>query len=57
MNIWKDVRQMANTADREFDNDEDNTLTEVGEEHDFVEIDEEADHPSDRRRDPLRIPH
>jgi len=48
---------MANTADREFDNDEDNTLTEVGEEHDFVEMDEEADHPSDRRRDPLRIPH
>lgn len=37
------------------DTEEDETLREVGEEHDF-EVDEEAD-PADRRRDPLRQPH
>jgi len=38
------------------DIDEDDTLTEVGEEHDLTDPDDDADHPSDRRRDPLRQP-
>lgn len=56
---------MANTAKNEErkrssfgrDIDEDDTLSEVGEEHDMMELDDDADHPSDRRRDPLRQPH
>jgi len=47
--------QQRRSSAREFD--EDDTLTEVGEEHDFVDLDDDADHPSDRRRDPLRMPH
>lgn len=38
------------------DIDEDETLTEVGEERDFGDFDEETD-AADRRRDPLRMPH
>lgn len=38
------------------DIDEDDTLTEVGEEHDFGDLDDETD-AADRRRDPLRMPH
>lgn len=48
---------MPNTArddERHLLDDEDDTLTEVGEEHDF-ELDDEVD-PSDRRLDPLRQP-
>ncbi len=37
------------------DTDEDNTLREVGEDHEF-ELDDEVD-PADRRWDPLRQPH
>jgi len=37
------------------DLDEDDTLREVGEDHEF-ELDDEVD-PADRRRDPLRQPH
>ena len=46
-----------NRTDRErrFDLDEDDTLREVGEDHDF-EADDEID-PAERRRDPLRQPH
>lgn len=53
---------MANTANderrgkRSYDIDEDETLREVGEDHDFGDIDDELD-AADRRRDPLRIPH
>jgi hypothetical protein len=36
--------------------DEDDTLTEVGEERDFGDLDDETD-AADRRRDPLRMPH
>lgn len=38
------------------DIDEDDTLTEVGDERDFGDLDEETD-AADRRRDPLRMPH
>lgn len=38
------------------DIDEDDTLTEVGEDHDLSDLDEETD-AIDRRRDPLRMPH
>ena len=38
------------------DLDEDDTLTEVGDEQDFGDLDEETD-AADRRRDPLRTPH
>ena len=38
------------------DYDEDDTLTEVGEDHDFGDAEEETD-AIDRRRDPLRMPH
>lgn len=38
------------------DIDEDDTLTEVGEDHDFSDLDDETD-ALDRRRDPLRMPH
>ena len=38
------------------DDDEDATLTEVGEDHDFGDADDETD-AIDRRRDPLRMPH
>ena len=38
------------------DNDEDDTLTEVGEDHDFGDAEDETD-AIDRRRDPLRLPH
>ena len=38
------------------DVDEDDTLTEVGEERDFGDLDDETD-AADRRRDPLRMPH
>jgi hypothetical protein len=38
-----------------LDTDEDDTLREVGEDHDF-EVDEEID-SADRRLDPLRQPH
>ena len=41
--------------DYRFDFDEDDTLREVGEDHDF-EADDEVD-PAERRRDPLRQPH
>jgi hypothetical protein len=55
---------MANTAkwderkrsSKSSDIDEDDTLREVGEEHDLMDLDDDADHPSDRRRDPLRQP-
>src|SRR5438067_6930318 len=60
---YEETAQMPNTQrspnhkSREYrlDSDEDDTLREVGEDHDF-EIDEELD-PADRRRDPLRQPH
>ena len=62
MNI-EDVRNMANKNSEEARhnrardiNDEDDTLTEVGEEHDFGDLDEETD-AADRRRDPLRTPY
>ena len=38
------------------DIDEDDTLTEVGEDRDFGDPDDETD-ALDRRRDPLRMPH
>jgi hypothetical protein len=38
-----------------FDSDEDDTLREVGEDHDF-ELDDDVD-PAERRHDPLRQPH
>ena len=41
---------------RARDDDEDDTLTEVGEDHDFGDADDETD-AIDRRRDPLRMPH
>ena len=53
---------MASTArddesrHRGRDIDEDDTLTEVGEDRDFTDLDEETD-AIDRRRDPLRTPH
>ncbi len=40
---------------RQFNPDEDDTLREVGEDHDF-EFEDEVD-PADRRHDPLRQPH
>ena len=40
---------------REALDDEDDTLREVGEDHEF-ELDDEID-PADRRHDPLRQPH
>lgn len=58
----EDVRQMTNKTPEESrrnsarDVDEDDTLTEVGEERDFGDLDEETD-AADRRRDPLRLPH
>ena len=39
------------------DIDEDDTLTEVGEEHDFGDLEEDETDAADRRRDPLRMPH
>jgi hypothetical protein len=54
---------MASTAraeeerqNRAHDIDEDDTLNEVGEDHDFGDLDDETD-ALDRRRDPLRMPH
>jgi hypothetical protein len=41
---------------RARDIDEDDTLTEVGEDRDFSDPDDETD-ALDRRRDPLRMPH
>ena len=41
---------------RAHNDDEDDTLTEVGEDHDFGDADDETD-AIDRRRDPLRMPH
>jgi len=41
---------------RSRDEDEDDTLTEVGEDHDFGDAEDETD-AIDRRRDPLRTPH
>ena len=38
------------------DIDEDDTLIEVGEDHDFTDLDDETD-AIDRRHDPLRMPH
>jgi hypothetical protein len=38
------------------DIEEDDTLTEVGEDRDFSDLDDETD-ALDRRRDPLRMPH
>ncbi len=54
---------MANTAEsdvssgrdrRKLELDEDDTLREVGDDHDF-EFEDDAD-PAERRRDPLRQP-
>ena len=39
------------------DNDEDDSLTEVGEDHDFTDVDDDELDAIDRRRDPLRQPH
>ena len=54
---------MASTAEtdegrhnRARDIEEDDTLTEVGEDRDFSDPDDETD-ALDRRRDPLRMPH
>jgi hypothetical protein len=54
---------MASTAktnegrqNRARDIDEDDTLTEVGEDRDLNDLDDETD-ALDRRRDPLRMPH
>src|SRR5207253_546241 len=60
---YEETAQMPNTQrssnrktpDYRLDSDEDDTLREVGEDHEF-EIDEELD-PAERRRDPLRQPH
>jgi hypothetical protein len=41
---------------RSRDIDEDDTLIEVGEDHNLSELEEETD-AIDRRRDPLRLPH
>ena len=41
---------------RARDSDEDDTLTEVGDDHDFGDAEDETD-AIDRRRDPLRTPH
>ena len=51
------TQRSQNRKNREYrlDSDEDDTLREVGEDHEF-EIDEELD-PAERRRDPLRQPH
>ncbi len=38
-----------------YNDDQDDTLAEVGEEHEF-EFEDDVD-PADRRRDPLRHPH
>ncbi|HYS54168.1 MAG TPA: hypothetical protein VER58_10440 [Thermoanaerobaculia bacterium] len=52
---------MPNTAqpekrsNRQVVDDEDDTLREVGEDHEY-ELEDEVD-PADRRRDPLRQPH
>jgi len=49
------TERSENRKSHQFDSDEDDTLREVGEDHDF-ELDEELD-PAERRRDPLRQPH
>jgi len=60
MNI-EETRLMPNTAqpekrsNRQVVDDEDDTLREVGEDHEY-ELEDEVD-PADRRRDPLRQPH
>ena len=59
----EETRLMPNTAQppkqrsrqREALDEEDDTLREVGEDHEF-ELDDEID-PADRRHDPLRQPH
>ncbi len=43
------------SREHRFDSDEDDTLREVGEDHDF-ELDDDVD-PAERRHDPLRQPH
>ena len=47
--------QSRKSADYKLDLDEDETLREVGEDHEF-ELDDDVD-PAERRRDPLRQPH
>jgi len=42
---------------RDFDYDEDDTLREIGEDRDFAPVDDDETEVSDRRRDPLRMPH
>ncbi|MDQ6799550.1 MAG: hypothetical protein M3041_01800 [Acidobacteriota bacterium] len=50
----KQRSQNRESREYRFDSDEDDTLREVGEDHNF-EIDDELD-PAERRRDPLRQP-
>ncbi|HJT15781.1 MAG TPA: hypothetical protein VJ853_00260 [Thermoanaerobaculia bacterium] len=42
---------------RDLNDDEDDTLREIGEEHDFAPVDDDEVEIADRRRDPLRLPH
>ena len=42
---------------RDFDDDEDETLREIGNDHDFAPVDDDEVEIADRRRDPLRLPH
>lgn len=62
MNNFEDVRSMASTTrdddrgNRAGNDDEDDALSEVGEDHDFSDLEDESD-AIDRRRDPLRLPH
>jgi len=50
------TRTDEDRLNRARDIDEDDTLSEVGEDQDFGDLDDETD-ALDRRRDPLRMPH
>ena len=44
--------------DREYFDDEDPTLREIDQDHDFADVDDDDTvEIADRRRDPLRVPH
>lgn len=53
-----DTQRLEKRKDPEerVDSDEDDTLREVGEDHDF-ELEEDGDPADHGRRDPLRLPH
>ncbi|HEY6842784.1 MAG TPA: hypothetical protein VI391_01345 [Thermoanaerobaculia bacterium] len=55
--MTKQAQEESRRTRRDYDYDEDDTLREIGDEHDFAPVDDDEAELAERRRDPLRVPH